>query len=290
MSVKSYLKRFKLARDLNAAIRGHKPRQDVDLAEIERRRVAPNDAFHELRGRADSIEGMLSPFSMSVLDMLLCAQEDLGARGNILEIGTYRGKSAVILGSHLRDGERLTLVDIHRYLDPTAIAPFEAATDFILTSSDNLRKALPDYSSKRKSFRFIHIDASHGYRETFNELAMAEQMVAPMGIISLDDFTNLNYSQNIAAIFKYLFTASKDLALFLVTDEKGYVCRKSDLDTYLSYVFNNALAQMHSREMEVTLARTCFDPEYSAFYLRPRQVGEFGFYGPEIYRVELVSR
>ncbi len=51
-------------------------------------------------------------------------------------------------------------------------------------------------------------------------------MLSPDGILCLDDYTNLNYSQILAATFKYLFTRRTDLAIFLVTNEKAYLCRR----------------------------------------------------------------
>jgi len=122
------------------------------------------------------IEGMFSPFSIAVMDMMLSLQESLTAEGDILEIGTYKGKSAALLGHHLRDGERLALVDVTDYLDPTAIEPFKGRTDFTLSDSSKLRTALPRYRERHRTFRFIHIDASHGYEETFRELGMANEL------------------------------------------------------------------------------------------------------------------
>ena len=263
---------------------------DVDLRAIEAKVLPPDLQFQHLATQAEKIEGMLSAFSMAAVDMMLSFQEGLGAKGSILEIGTYRGKSAVILGAHLRDAERLVLVDINDYLDRAAIDPIKDATDFIVAPSEKLRSALPGYRTRRGSFRFIHIDASHGYEETFQELGMADELLAPLGIIALDDFTNLNYSQNIAAIFKYLFTTDTKLTPLVVTDEKAYLCRREEFDLFAPLVLNTALAEMKSRGIDPVLARTSFGAEYKAFYLRGRlPEEEGGFYGESIYRTAIVG-
>lgn len=233
---------------------------------------------------------MFSPFSIGVMDMMLSFQESLPAKGDILEIGTYKGKSAALLGRHLRNGERLVLVDIADYLDPAAIEPFKSRTDFILSDSSKLRRTLPRYRNRHHTFRFIHIDASHGYEETFRELELANELLAPLGIISLDDFTNLNYSQNIAAIFKYLHTAGSDLVMLLTTDEKGYLCRKNDFDGFADLVLRRSLAELKSRGLDIVLARTSYGPEYKAFYLRYKLPDETeSFYGTAIYARHLVG-
>jgi hypothetical protein len=260
---------------------------EQDLSEIEGLRLPATERFKTTFQAVERIEGMLSPFSLAVMDMLLSLQV---ANGDLLEIGTYRGKCAALLGAHLRPGETLTLVDIENYLDPASIEPFKAKTNFILTSSEHLKTAMPRYSARRGTFRFIHIDATHGYSETFTELAMADELLAPGGIIAMDDFTNLNYSQNIAAIFKYLYTAHTDLMLFLVTDEKGYLCRRRDFNHFAGEVLKKSIAEMESRGIEATLARTGFTQEYRAFYLRRRGDGEAGFYSPEAYRNQILGR
>jgi predicted O-methyltransferase YrrM len=289
-AIRKFLGKFPLIRTLDCKIRGWRV-EDIDLQAVEALRLPPNLGFQQVTESADRIEGMLSAFSMAAVDMMLAFQERLGAKGSILEIGTYKGKSAVVLGSHLRDGERLVLVDINDYLDRTAIEPIKEKTDFIMTPSGKLRSALPGYRAKRKSFRFIHIDASHGYHETFHELQMAEELLAPLGIIALDDFANLNYSQNIAAIFRYLFTANTRLTIFLATDEKAYLCRKSDFTKFEDLILTTSIAEMRSRNSDSVLARTSYSRQYKAIHLRPTPDGESGgFYGKAIYRREIAGR
>lgn len=287
-AVKQFLGQFQFMRELDLLIRGPKWRPgEQDFSEIEDLRLPVNERFKSVADAAERIEGMLSPFSMAALDMLLSLQRELGAKGDVLEIGTYRGKSAALLGTHLRPSERLTLVDIADYLDPASVAPFKAQTDFVLAPSSRLKSALPNYSARCGTFRLIHIDASHGYEETFQELEMADELLAPLGIIAMDDFTNLNYSQNIAAIFKYLYTTSTKLMLFLVTDEKGYLCRKKDFNTFAELILRRSIAEMKSRDVSATLARTSYGPEYRAFYLRERGEDETALYGPETYKNQI---
>jgi predicted O-methyltransferase YrrM len=290
-AIKNFLKQFQVVRDLHHAIQAPQTvRREADLAAIESLRLPINVGFQESTGAIQRIEGMFSPFSIAVMDMMLSFQESQPAKGDILEIGTYKGKSAALLGRHLRNEERLTLVDIADYLDPAAVAPFKSRTDFILSDSSKLRKSLPRYRDRKRTFRFIHIDASHGYEETFRELELANELLAPLGIISLDDFTNLNYSQNIAAIFKYLYTAGSDLVMLLTTDEKGYLCRRMDFDLYSDLILQLSIAEMNSRNIDTVLARTSYGTEYKAFYLRHRLAGEVGpFYGIEIYSRAIVG-
>jgi hypothetical protein len=131
----------------------------------------------------------------------------------------------------------------------------------------------------------MHIDSGHGYRTTFEEMKLADKLLCEGGIACLDDFTNLNYSQVLPAIFKYLFTTGTDLTVFLVTNEKAYLCRRAWFDRYATFVLDGLLDAMARRgNPAVTIARTDSDPEYRAFYLRPRAQGETEKYGESIYR------
>ena len=277
------LRRSPALRKLVASLRGPAP-ASVHAPLATGPALGANEAFLAARAAARPIDGMFSDFSMAVIDSLLSFQKEAGISGNILEMGVYKGRSAALIGTHLAPQERLILVDIMDYLDRQAIAPFRKSVDFILTPTDDLKNALPDYAGRHRSFRFIHIDASHNYAETFTELAMADELLADRGIISMDDFTNLNYSQNIAAIFKYLYTQPTDLALFLVTDEKGYLCRKQDLAFYVQFVLDRLISEMGSRDIsDCVLARTDVHPDYRAVYARTRLSGETGHhYGVDI--------
>jgi hypothetical protein len=118
------------------------------------------------------------------------------------------------------------------------------------------------------------------------ELALAEELLMARGVIALDDFANLNYSQNIAAIYKYLFTTRTELTPFLVTAEKAYLCRKQDFGFYGSFVLHESISAMQRRGLdEPLLARTDSHPDYRAFHLRTRGPDEKGhLYAYDIYK------
>ena len=67
--------------------------------------------FQFIKAAASGIEGMLSVFSMALLDCVLSFQEEHRITGNIVELGVFRGQSAAILAGHIEAPERLVLVD-----------------------------------------------------------------------------------------------------------------------------------------------------------------------------------
>ena len=231
-----------------------------------------------------SIEGMMSPFSMQVMDALLAHQEALGVTGHLLEFGVYKGRSAYLVSAHVREQERFILVDIRQLLTEEVLGKLHARPEFVLGRSEDFRENF-EVSAIRNSVRFLHVDSSHAYRTTLAEMALIEDLLAPDGIACLDDFTNLDYSQILPAAFKYLYTTETDLAFFMVTRDKGYLCRRPMFDCYGSFVLRKILGEMRIRgNPEVVLSRTDADPEYRAFFLRERYPGEQGqHYGEHLY-------
>lgn len=242
-------------------------------------------AFAAARADAEATEGMLSEFSMAVMDSLLALQDDLAIAGHVVEFGVFKGRSAMLLAHRARPSERLILVDIERYLDQKRLADVFPGFEFVQCASEAFARTFPDYRALAGNCRFLHVDSSHGFRTTLAELAMAEELLAERGILVLDDFTNLNYSQMIAATYKHLYSGKSGLAMFLVTEEKGYLCRAADFEFYARYVLAEMLGDMAARGLAgVCLARTDTDPEYRAIHLRPHLPGESGpHYGESIY-------
>jgi Methyltransferase domain len=243
-----------------------------------------DQCFLESKAIADNVEGMLSPFSMAVMDSLLSFQATRGVKGDIVELGVYRGKSATILSGRLSVGEQLHLYDIADYFDRDALKKTGAPISFNIANTTDLSRR--SFRSFKGKIRFCHIDASHMFEPTMHEMALADYMLAADGILCLDDYTNLNYSQILAATFKYLFTRRTDLTMFMVTDEKAYLCRRSRFPAHAEFVLKSIISKMAERGVpEACIARTDDTPTYGAFYLRRKNGGEVDdFYGVNIYR------
>src|SRR5882724_3195368 len=207
---------------------------------------------------------MLSKFSIAALDALLAFQAERGIRGDMVELGVFRGKSAAVLASRLSPAETLHLLDIADYFDRPALGRTGAKLSFNIASTLSLSKR----RFPKRAIRFCHIDASHMFEPTLHEMALADYMLSHDGILCLDDYTNLNYSQILAATFKYLFTKSTDLTMFMVTDEKAYLCRRQMFPAYAGFVLNSMITRMAERGIEnACIARTDDTPSYGAFYL-----------------------
>jgi Methyltransferase domain len=227
---------------------------------------------------------MMSPFSMQVMDALLAHQEALGVTGHLLEFGVYKGRSASLVSAHVHEQERFILADISQLLTEEVLGKLYARPEFVLGRSEDFRENF-ETSAIRRGVRFLHVDSSHAYRTTLAEMSLIDELLTPDGFAALDDFTNLNYSQILPAVFKYLYTTGTDLNFFLVTQDKGYLCRRPMFDRYGGFVLREILGEMRMRgNSDAVLSRTDTDPEYRAFFIRERHPGEHGeHYGEHLY-------
>ena len=242
--------------------------------------------FDAIRTAIAPIEGMLSEFSIAVMDCVLQFQADNGISGHLVEFGVYKGRSLALLGCHAKAGERLIGVDVADYLDRSRIAAIAPGLEFVRSPSEEFKAGFADYRRIKRSCRLVHIDSSHFFSTTIAELAMSDELICDHGMVILDDFTNINYSQILAATYNYLYTRRTKLCVFLVTAEKAYLCRKSDFPLYGGFVLNRIVDEMAAREMTNTcIARTDINPNYRAFCLRPLLGNEQDKrYGSELYK------
>ena len=80
------------------------------------------------------ITGWFRWLDKTIFDAILTTQAK-GPKGDFVELGAYLGKSAVVIGGYLREGERFVVVDL-----------FEDAVT-ALPTDDNRRENISSYSS-----------------------------------------------------------------------------------------------------------------------------------------------
>jgi hypothetical protein len=126
-------------------------------------------------------------------------------KGDLLEIGVYHGKSAILLGQFRAEDEELVVCDVfdsdvftsenerenvHFYQGLTRLAfesnyaRYHQGLPRILqcpsTEIPNLRLT--------RSFRFVHIDGSHLYENVRADLRTAKELMFGSGIVAVDDW------------------------------------------------------------------------------------------------------
>lgn len=170
--------------------------------------------------RLREVPGWFAALDQALFGWCLDWQSSQGISGDLVELGVYQGKSAILLGSYLRDEETLVACDLFgRPASDTDIGP--GASQFYrdrLCRQDfetNYRRffdALPHIVEgpsstilshvERGSSRFVHIDAAHRFSNVLQDVASARTMLCEDGIVVLDDYRTAHTPGVAAAVWE----------------------------------------------------------------------------------------
>lgn len=161
----------------------------------------------EYLDQIDSVPGWFLPEDRGVFVGLNQIQRQCSVSGNVLEIGAYEGKSAILLGYELQQGERLVVCDLFGMAADTAQertenehyyrglgrAVFESNyLRFHAELPQVLQCSSTQLDLEPRSFRFIHVDGSHQYDVVRKDIETAARFVADDGVIALDDYRSFH--------------------------------------------------------------------------------------------------
>lgn len=194
------------------------------------------------------VEGWLTWEDAEIMSSVLLWQQRNEFRGNILEIGAYRGKSAYLIAtcmpSEKVNHETLFLVDIFSDMDlgrdnareihySYGDRNMESLTKLLNSANESLEVQCIDSSSEelhsilaKTFFRFIHIDGSHLYEIVIKDIEFAYHHVdETFGIIAVDDFRSIHAPGVSRAVWVSL--EKFNLKIVLISPGKIYLARNS---------------------------------------------------------------
>lgn len=156
-----------------------------------------------------NIEGAFWDVDFLLFDVILSGQQQAGVRGDLLEIGALYGKSAIVLGLHAHEGETVVVCDIFGPggIDSANVVENELSYPdlsrrafevnyrrwvprgplIVQELSDSIRTHVAD-----TTLRFAHIDGGHHFNVVQADLVNTRPLMAPGGVVVLDDFRALH--------------------------------------------------------------------------------------------------
>lgn len=140
-----------------------------------------------------------------LFDWFLQRQREREQSGDLLEMGAYMGKSAIMLRAYLRGEETFTVCDLFGSEAPSEHNEREMRGSYstltrrafeanYLSFHDELPRLLHAPTSvvpaevPDGSCRFVHVDASHLYEHVRPDIAAARRALTPDGVVVLDDY------------------------------------------------------------------------------------------------------
>jgi hypothetical protein len=199
--------------------------------------VAAADNYKYLHDYVRPIPGWLNDYAAIRTMDLLTWQEQNGVHRPLFEIGVYLGRHlALMLRSALRTGDSVVGLDTFQYapLDTVKTGLTQIADpDSIIwlqtySTSCSSRQILQLLGGEP---RFISIDGSHERDDVVWDLRLAEDILAPRGIVSVNDFLNpitLGVNDGV----HNFFAMPRNLAPVAYTTNKLFLCRPGQAASY----------------------------------------------------------
>lgn len=196
-------------------------------------------------------EGFFSDESAALFDIFLTFQKEYNIAGNFLEIGVYKGRSALMAAMHLQDEETFILVDPGYYLSEV-----EKKLYPILSNRGKYCQSLSQFLTAdilgipKYSLRWIHIDGDHTGQGVWNDLSLCESLLSDDELLVLDDFFNPAYPQITEATFKFLIQNPYSLSLILTGWNKAYLARPLFARKYLTMIRETLGVNLQQRNID----------------------------------------
>lgn len=166
-------------------------------------------------------------------------QKRNGISGNLFEIGTYQGKSAILLALMVdTNKERFAICDDFdnkKNNIPVKQLFLKNLNSFFkdISFTEIYSKESSQLNSKEcKNIRFFHIDGGHSADETYQDLQLASRSIIESGIIAVDDLFNEFWPGVMEGVYKFL-TSNKELVPIAIGFNKLLLCKKSKQKWYL---------------------------------------------------------
>jgi predicted O-methyltransferase YrrM len=211
----------------------------------------PIDLAHTL-ALVDDVEGWMSPGQASTL---FDAARRCPSDGTIVEIGSFRGRSTIVLAAAAGPGVRVVAIDPHAGNDrgPQEIDGFvDEAEDDHAVFLDNLRRAgvedrvehLRMYSDAALSavdgsVDVVYIDGAHRYGPALSDIVKWGARVRPGGTLLIhDSFSSIGVT---GAIMRSLVFGS---TFRYVGRSRSMTIYRADLRSGLGHRARNALVQL----------------------------------------------
>lgn len=184
-----------------------------------------------------SVPGWFERADFDLFSWFLEDQNERGITGDLAELGTYLGKSAILIGAYQRPGEVFTALDLFEMGASDSDNQSENARSYagisqaafernylrfhpeLPTVVKGLSSVILDHARPGQN-RFIHIDASHLYEHVRQDIAAAQTLLQSDSVVVFDDYRSPHTPGTAAAVWEAV--VNDGLNPVVVTSSKLY--------------------------------------------------------------------
>ena len=189
----------------------------------------------------DAVRGMSSRFAATICGHIIRRQSELGIKGHIAEIGTFEGRFFIAMALGLAAGEKALGIDMFEWPNSGVLDLFHShcarhglARERYVAIKADIRSLKPEdliaklggqklgQQVSEQKVRFFHIDGDHSREHLLADLALAEAVLHPHGLICLDDMLHPGYPLLVVAVHEWL-ERHPDWRVLLVIDREDIV-------------------------------------------------------------------
>jgi predicted O-methyltransferase YrrM len=162
----------------------------------------------------DSVRGMSSRFSATILGWLMGHQSRNGVTGHVAEIGTFEGRLFIALALGLQPDERALGIDSFDWPNDGLLGLFQShlrrfglSDGQVVAHKGRSEDLTPDDVRRLLgggAVRLFHIDGDHSREALTRDLDLAAGVLHPQGLIVLDDMLHPGYPLLIVAVHDWL--------------------------------------------------------------------------------------
>jgi len=203
---------------------------------------------HYLTEGYETVVGMSSRFAAAITTGLMRIQSELGVRGPVAEIGTFEGRFFIAMAHALQPAESALGIDLFDWPNPEVKDRFEAncakhgveAARRVTWKADSRAMRSEDLLGKLggQRVRLFHVDGEHSRAALTRDLELATAVLAPEGVIVLDDMLHPGYPTLMVAVQDYLQRHPEMCVLCIIDREtivaatKFVLCRQDWFKRY----------------------------------------------------------
>lgn len=214
-------------------------------------------------------EGMTSSHGLVIMDLFLKKAMAHHPDGLCFEFGTYKGRTAALIASHLGQRSWLHALEQADYLELERLMKISQSVTWHKSSSEQFCVEKLGGILGGKQVAFSHHDASHFFNNVKIELEELVGNMADYGIIVLDDF-NDTFSQVRAAYYYLRYVCDFPYELLLIGFNKAILVHQDRFDYFENYVLNELQNELDEIEFSCKLCRSDINKFSRNFFLQLR--------------------
>jgi hypothetical protein len=218
------------------------------LTELTQPVVELDSAARTYVERIYEVPGFFGPLDATLFARLFAAQDAAGLAGDVLEIGSFYGRSAILLEYLKDERDVLHVCDLFEDTPPTTAGRMELATfsgkmptrgefeawfrrfhDTVPVIHQGPSSVLNASELGPDGFRFVHLDGSHVYEAVTGDIELACEIASDGGVIAFDDFANVGHPGVAAALWPAV--VERDLEPFACSPSRLYAANSRDWAT-----------------------------------------------------------